>query len=65
MEVMMSMIVGNWNNRYSRNDYAYGELPNNYLQEQLKKLPWEKYCFLVRVREEMRCMLISVQSEIE
>lgn len=25
-----------WNDRYSKNEYAYGDQPNNYLEEQLK-----------------------------
>jgi hypothetical protein len=27
-----------WNERYSKDEYAYGEKPNNYLKEQLEKL---------------------------
>ena len=27
-----------WNDRYSKDDFAYGEMPNNYLKEQLEKL---------------------------
>jgi SAM-dependent methyltransferase len=27
-----------WNERYSKNEFAYGEAPNNYLKEQLEKL---------------------------
>jgi SAM-dependent methyltransferase len=27
-----------WNERYSKEDFAYGEMPNNYLKEQLEKL---------------------------
>lgn len=27
-----------WNDRYSREEFAYGEQPNNYLKEQLEKL---------------------------
>src|SRR5215467_1120403 len=27
-----------WNDRYSNDEYAYGELPNNYFKEQLEKL---------------------------
>lgn len=27
-----------WNDRYSENEYAFGEKPNNYLEEQLKKI---------------------------
>lgn len=27
-----------WNDRYSTNEFAYGEKPNNYLKEQLEKL---------------------------
>ncbi|MDB5258666.1 MAG: methyltransferase family protein [Chitinophagaceae bacterium] len=28
-----------WNERYSKEDFAYGEHPNNYLKEQLEQLP--------------------------
>jgi 2-polyprenyl-3-methyl-5-hydroxy-6-metoxy-1,4-benzoquinol methylase len=28
-----------WDDRYSKEEFAYGEEPNNYLKEQLKKLP--------------------------
>lgn len=28
-----------WNDRYSAEEFAYGEAPNNYLKEQLKKVP--------------------------
>ncbi len=31
--------VNRWNDRYSKNEFAYGEQPNNYLKEQLEKLP--------------------------
>jgi SAM-dependent methyltransferase len=31
--------VGRWNNRYSSEEFAYGVHPNNYLKEQLEKLP--------------------------
>ena len=27
-----------WDDRYSKNEFAYGEQPNNYLKEQLEKL---------------------------
>ncbi len=27
-----------WNDRYSKDEFAYGEEPNNYLKEQLGKL---------------------------
>ena len=30
--------TGRWNDRYSNNEYAYGEQPNEYLKEQLEKL---------------------------
>jgi len=30
--------IGRWNERYSKDEYAYGEQPNNYLKEQLEKL---------------------------
>lgn len=45
IEAIMNKIVDNWNNRYSSDEYAYGELPNNYLKEQLKKLPAGKILF--------------------
>ncbi len=41
----MNKIADNWNNRYASDEYVYGELPNNYLQEQLKKLPAGKILF--------------------
>jgi hypothetical protein len=31
--------VDRWNDRYSKPEFAYGEEPNNYLKEQLEKLP--------------------------
>ncbi len=31
--------VNRWNDRYSKDEFAYGEQPNNYLKEQLEKLP--------------------------
>jgi len=30
--------VGRWNDRYSKDEFAYGEQPNDYLKEQLEKL---------------------------
>ena len=30
--------IERWNDRYSKDEFAYGEQPNNYLKEQLKKL---------------------------
>ena len=30
--------IERWNERYSNDEFAYGELPNNYLKEQLEKL---------------------------
>ena len=35
----MIEVIDNWNSRYSADGYAYGELPNEYLKEQLSKLP--------------------------
>lgn len=29
--------IERWNDRYSKNEFAYGEQPNNYLKEQLEK----------------------------
>lgn len=34
-----------WNDRYSKEEFAYGEEPNNYLKEQLTKLPVGKILF--------------------
>ncbi|MBE9463363.1 class I SAM-dependent methyltransferase [Dyadobacter subterraneus] len=34
-----------WNDRYSNEEFAYGETPNNYLNEQLVKLPVGKILF--------------------
>lgn len=34
-----------WNDRYSKDEFAYGEEPNNYLKEQLAKLPVGKILF--------------------
>ena len=31
--------VERWDKRYSNDEFAYGEEPNNYLKEQLEKLP--------------------------
>lgn len=31
--------IDRWNDRYSTDEFAYGEQPNNYLKEQLEKLP--------------------------
>src|SRR5215210_3673470 len=30
--------IERWNERYSKDEFAYGEQPNNYLKEQLEKL---------------------------
>jgi SAM-dependent methyltransferase len=34
-----------WDKRYSESEFAYGELPNNYLKEQLEKLTTGKILF--------------------
>ena len=34
-----------WDERYSNKEYAYGEAPNDYLKEQLEKLPAGKILF--------------------
>ena len=34
-----------WNDRYRKKEFAYGEQPNNYLKEQLEKLPVGKILF--------------------
>ena len=34
-----------WNDRYSKDEFAYGEAPNNYLKEQLTKINVGKILF--------------------
>ena len=34
-----------WNDRYSKEEFAYGEVPNNYLKEQIEKLSAGKILF--------------------
>src|SRR6478609_4052504 len=34
----MNEWIDRWNDRYSKNEFAYGEQPNEYLKEQLEKL---------------------------
>lgn len=41
----MNKLSDIWDSRYSSDDYVYGELPNNYLKEQLKVLPPGKMLF--------------------
>lgn len=35
---MNDIWIERWNDRFSKNEFAYGEHPNNYLKEQLEKL---------------------------
>jgi hypothetical protein len=37
--------IERWNDRYRDEEFAYGEQPNNYLKEQLEKLPIGKILF--------------------
>lgn len=37
--------IDRWNDRYSKEEFAYGEQPNNYLKEQLEKLSPGKILF--------------------
>jgi len=37
--------IERWNDRYGQSEYAYGETPNDYLKEQLEKLPPRKILF--------------------
>jgi 2-polyprenyl-3-methyl-5-hydroxy-6-metoxy-1,4-benzoquinol methylase len=37
--------IDRWNDRYSKDEYAYGVQPNNYLKEQLEKLKVGKILF--------------------
>src|SRR6476469_7303750 len=36
---MEELWIDRWNDRYSTDEFAYGEQPNNYLREQLEKMP--------------------------
>ena len=36
---MKDLWVDRWNDRYAKDEFAYGVRPNNYLKEQLEKLP--------------------------
>jgi SAM-dependent methyltransferase len=37
--------IDKWNDRYSKEEFAFGKQPNNYLKEQLEKLPVGKILF--------------------
>lgn len=41
----MNSLSDNWNSRYASKEFVYGELPNEYLKEQLDKLPVGKILF--------------------
>jgi 2-polyprenyl-3-methyl-5-hydroxy-6-metoxy-1,4-benzoquinol methylase len=38
-EILNDLWTTRWNERYSQEEFAYGEAPNNYLKAQLEKLP--------------------------
>lgn len=40
--------IKRWDDRYRSNEYAFGEEPNNYLKEQLEKLDYGAYFFLLK-----------------
>ena len=42
---MKDIWIDKWNERYSKDEFAYGKQPNNYLKEQLQKLPVGKILF--------------------
>jgi 2-polyprenyl-3-methyl-5-hydroxy-6-metoxy-1,4-benzoquinol methylase len=42
---MITTMNEKWNNRYGKKEFAYGEQPNNYLKEQLNKIPAGKILF--------------------
>jgi 2-polyprenyl-3-methyl-5-hydroxy-6-metoxy-1,4-benzoquinol methylase len=42
---MSAAWVDMWNDRYSKDEFAYGKVPNNYLKEQLQKLSIGKILF--------------------
>ena len=47
--------LNKWNDRYSKQEYAYGTQPNEYLKEQLPKLSsQEKSCLELKERGEMQ-----------
>ena len=37
--------IDRWNDRYSKEEFAYGEQPNNYLKEQLEQLAFGTILF--------------------
>jgi hypothetical protein len=52
-EKLNDIWTSRWNERYSQEEFAYGEVPNNYLKEQLIKLPTGSMLFLQKVKGEM------------
>jgi hypothetical protein len=44
-----------WNDRYGKIEFAYGEQPNNFLKEQLIKIPAVVYYFQQRAKDETQC----------
>jgi len=50
----MNEWVDRWNDRYSNDEFAYGEQPNNYLKEQLKNLVSGLYSFQQKAKDVMR-----------
>jgi hypothetical protein len=45
-----------WNDRYGKIEFAYGEQPNNFLKEQLIKIPAGTILFPQRAKDETQFM---------
>jgi len=46
--------IDKWNERYSKDEFVYGEQPNSYLKEQLEKLNVGRYFFPQKVKDVMQ-----------
>ena len=51
--------IERWNDRYSKDEYAYGEQPNNFLREELEKLKPGAILFPPRVKDVMQFLLLN------
>jgi hypothetical protein len=45
-----------WNDRYGKIEFAYGEQPNNFLKEQLIKIPAGTILFPAEAKDETQFM---------
>lgn len=44
-DIVILSMKERWDERYSQREFAYGELPNDYLKEQLARIPVGKILF--------------------